>query len=229
MKKVTKCVIIVILSIVLLLCALSGIAIWILCSGSGIDKTVRYVIENYSPYKTDVGHIGLSIIGTFPDVGINIDDITVYNAPGHICESDTMLHIDKLRLAADAGVFREENIIKVQELLVDGLSAWGCIDDNGESNFAAFLKNTEKSDKDSLKTFTFPDSLNTKLIFDLQKLSLKGTELHYSDLSTLNSIDAGGIDVTVKLNDLMPYYLSQNRIAEIHAILEGGASDAGDP
>lgn len=33
---------------------------------------------------------------------------------------------------------------------------------------------------------------------------------------------------TVKLNDLMPYYLSQNRIAEIHAILEGGASDAGD-
>lgn len=34
---------------------------------------------------------------------------------------------------------------------------------------------------------------------------------------------------TVKLNDLMPYYLSQNRIAEIHAILERGASDAGDP
>lgn len=34
---------------------------------------------------------------------------------------------------------------------------------------------------------------------------------------------------TVKLNDLMPYYLSQNRIAEIHSILEGGKPDAGDP
>lgn len=41
--------------------------------------------------------------------------------------------------------------------------------------------------------------------------------------------DADGVwKPTVKLNDLMPYYLSQNRIAEIHAILEGGRSDAGD-
>ena len=42
--------------------------------------------------------------------------------------------------------------------------------------------------------------------------------------------DADGVwKPTVKLNDLMPYYLSQNRIAEIHAILEGGVSDAGNP
>lgn len=42
--------------------------------------------------------------------------------------------------------------------------------------------------------------------------------------------DADGVwKPTVKLNDLMPYYLSQNLIAEIHAILERGASDAGDP
>ena len=42
--------------------------------------------------------------------------------------------------------------------------------------------------------------------------------------------DADGVwKPTVKMNDLMPYYLSQNRIAEIHAILEGGASDACNP
>lgn len=42
--------------------------------------------------------------------------------------------------------------------------------------------------------------------------------------------DADGVwKPTVKLNDLMPYYLSQNRIAEIHAILEGGRTDAGNP
>lgn len=41
--------------------------------------------------------------------------------------------------------------------------------------------------------------------------------------------DADGVwKPTVKLNDLMPYYLSQNRIAEIHSILEGGESDAGN-
>lgn len=34
---------------------------------------------------------------------------------------------------------------------------------------------------------------------------------------------------TVKLNDLMPYYLSQNRISEINSILEGGRTDAGNP
>ena len=33
---------------------------------------------------------------------------------------------------------------------------------------------------------------------------------------------------TVKLGDLIPYYLSQSRIAEIHSILEGGTTDAGD-
>ncbi len=42
--------------------------------------------------------------------------------------------------------------------------------------------------------------------------------------------DADGVwKPTVKLNDLMPYYLSQNRIAEIHSILKGGRTDAGDP
>ena len=34
---------------------------------------------------------------------------------------------------------------------------------------------------------------------------------------------------TAKLNDLMPYYLSQNRIAEIHSVMEGGKTDAVDP
>lgn len=34
---------------------------------------------------------------------------------------------------------------------------------------------------------------------------------------------------TVKLNDLMPYFLAQNRISEIHEILGGGTKDAGDP
>ena len=41
--------------------------------------------------------------------------------------------------------------------------------------------------------------------------------------------DADGVwKPTVKLSDLMPYYLSLNRISEIHAILEGGRTDAGD-
>jgi hypothetical protein len=34
---------------------------------------------------------------------------------------------------------------------------------------------------------------------------------------------------TVKLNDLMPYYLSQNRIAEIHNIIGGGKENACNP
>lgn len=34
---------------------------------------------------------------------------------------------------------------------------------------------------------------------------------------------------TVKLNDLMPYFLAQDRICEIHTILEGGTTDAGYP
>ena len=41
--------------------------------------------------------------------------------------------------------------------------------------------------------------------------------------------DADGVwKPTVKLNDLMPYYLSKNRISEIHAVLEGGRTDAGN-
>lgn len=42
--------------------------------------------------------------------------------------------------------------------------------------------------------------------------------------------DADGVwKPTVKLNDLMPYYLSQTRITEIHSILEGGKPNASDP
>lgn len=33
---------------------------------------------------------------------------------------------------------------------------------------------------------------------------------------------------TTKLDDLMPYYLSQKRIEEIHSILKGGSADASD-
>lgn len=34
---------------------------------------------------------------------------------------------------------------------------------------------------------------------------------------------------TAKLGDLMPYFLAQSRISEIHAVLGGGKANAGDP
>jgi hypothetical protein len=34
---------------------------------------------------------------------------------------------------------------------------------------------------------------------------------------------------TAKLNDLMPYYVSQGRIAGIHSTLKGVQTDAGNP
>ena len=49
----------------------------------------------------------------------------------------------------------------------------------------------------------------------------------FRDEELLYEVD-GVWNPTVKLNDLMPYYLSQNRIAEIHSILEGGNTNAGN-
>lgn len=51
----------------------------------------------------------------------------------------------------------------------------------------------------------------------------------FRDEELLYESEDGVWKPTVKLNHLMPYFLAQNRISEIHAILGGGAADASNP
>ncbi len=94
-----------------------------------------------------------------------------------------------------------------------------------ESDFLSeFTKHCEqvRSEGESLKNASAQYSVDTKHGCFMKIIrKFRDEELLY---------DADGVwKPTVKLNDLMPYYLSQTRITEIHSILEGGKPDASDP
>ncbi len=177
MKKAFKGICIAVLALLALAIIATGFASWILFSKSGLKKTVAYAIENYSPCKIDVGDISLSIRKTFPEIGLSIDDVVIHNVPG-TAHSDTMAYLGKLTLQVDADAYRYENTVKVQKIFLDDALIDIFTDAEGNSNIDVFKDNVrEKAERAS----TLPDSLDTRLSFDLSKLSLNKVNARYTD------------------------------------------------
>ncbi len=177
MKKALKGLVIAVLALLALVIIATGVASWILFSKSGLKKTAAYAIENFSPCKIDVGDISLSIRKTFPEIGLSIDDVVIHNVPG-TAPSDTMAYLGKLTLQVDADAYRYENTVKVRKIFLDDALIDIFTDAEGNRNIDVFKDNVrEKAER----TSTLPDSLDTRLTFDLSKLSLNKVNARYTD------------------------------------------------
>ena len=194
MRKALKGIGIAVLALLALAIIATGVASWILFSKSGLKKTAAYAIENFSPCKIEVGDIGLSIRKTFPEIGLSIDDVVIHNVPG-MAPSDTMAYLGKLTLQVDADAYRYENTVKVRKIFLDDALIDIFTDTDGKRNIDVFKDDVrEKAER----TSTLPDSLDTRLTFDLSKLSLNKVNVRYTDDGNCSKASVKNLSVDAK-------------------------------
>lgn len=180
MKKGAKITCIALGVVLVPLLATAGLVSWALFSSSGLKKTIYYAIDNYAPCRIDVGNIRFDAVKTFPDLGLYMNDVVIFNQPG-TAPYDTLARFGNLVLQVDADAYRHENTLKVKMISLNDISTWLYTDAEGHSNLDMFTGSDTKEKKDIPLTFTLPDSLNTKLTFDLQLLKLENANITYVD------------------------------------------------
>lgn len=183
MKKVLK-----ILGIFIVLLIIAIISIPFLFKGTIQDK-VRYLVNEHVNAKVDFANIDISLIRSFPQASVIIDDFSIINhAP---FEGDTLAY--SKRIALDMSVkelFKNASEpISVKEIIIDEANIAIKTDSLGNSNIDITKKqdNTEIPKEDE-KSGSFSFALNhyeinnSKILFkdDVSKTILSMTGLNHS-------------------------------------------------
>lgn len=197
MKKGVRITLVTLGVILVPILVVAGLSGWMLFSSTGLKKTVRYVVDNYAPCHIEIGDISLDVVKTFPHLGLSLTDVVVYNQPG-TAPSDTLARFGSLVLQVDADAYRHENTLIVKKVLLDDADAWLYTDAEGRSNLDMFTGGETKAKKDEPLTLTLPDSLNTKLSFDLQQLKLDDISVSYTDLKGALKATVNGIGLNAR-------------------------------
>ena len=123
---------------------------------------------------------------TFPDIGLEIEGVTIMS-PMEGAPSDTLAHVAKLTVGADAKRYLNGKDIVVKQCILDDVYVNLFTNAEGKSNLDIF--NSESSDTTS-STF--------ESLLDLQEVKINNAKVLYNDLRSKLSADARGLDLDVK-------------------------------
>ena len=123
---------------------------------------------------------------TFPDIGLEIDGVTIMS-PMEGAPSDTLAHVAKLTVGADAKRYLNGKDIVVKQCILDDVFVNIFTNAEGKSNLDIF--SSESSDTTS-STF--------ESLLDLQQVKVNNAKVLYNDLRSKLSADAKGLDLDVK-------------------------------
>ncbi|MBP5527376.1 MAG: hypothetical protein J6X79_02845 [Bacteroidales bacterium] len=188
MKKGWKIVLISVGSLLGLMVVTVAVALWLVFTPSQLTKIVNRLATNYVNCETHFGKVNLTLFKTFPDAGLQIDDVYVVN-PVEGAPSDTVARIGNLTVGVDVKKYLKEKEVIVHQVLLDDVVASLYIDSAGHSNFDIF---PHSDDKDTVKK---PFSLDSLPNMDLKKIKV-------SDLNANLHNDQGHMDATVDDLDL---------------------------
>lgn len=123
---------------------------------------------------------------TFPDIGLEIDGVTIMS-PMEGAPSDTLAHVAKLTVGADAKRYLNGKDIVVKQCILDDVYVNLFTNAEGKSNLDIF--SSESSDTTS-STF--------ESLLDLQEVKINNAKVLYNDQRSKLSADARGLDLDVK-------------------------------
>ncbi len=183
MKKALK-----IFGIILVVLILGIISIPFLFKGTIQDK-VRYLINEHVNAKVDFANIDISLIRSFPQASVIIDDLSIINyAP---FEGDTLAYSKKIALDMSVNeLFKgASSAISVQKIIIDEANIAIKTDSLGNSNVDITKQKEETTTtttEEKSSSFTFAldhyEINDSKILFkdDISKTILAMTDLNHS-------------------------------------------------
>lgn len=189
MKKGLKIALITIGSLVGLVAVVVAVALWLIFTPAQLTQIVNKLAGDYVTCETRFGKVNLTLFKTFPDAGLQIDDVYVVN-PMEGAPQEQVAYIGSLTVGIDAKKYLKEKEVIVHQVLLDKVNANLYIDSEGNSNFDIFPHSEKKKDKK-------PFSLDSLPNIDLRKVKI--SHLDAALLNTRNPMDARlhGLDLTV--------------------------------
>lgn len=169
------------------------VALWLVFTPSKLTKIVNGLVGNFITCDAKFGNVDLTLLSTFPDAGLKIEDVVIVN-PGKspivdYKQNDTVARIGSLTVGIDVKAFLKENKVIVHQVVLEDATANLFIDSLGTANFDIFPKSDDTT------------SSETKLpeVIDLKKIkidNLNATFLNCKD--GMMSAEVAGMDMNLK-------------------------------
>ena len=169
------------------------VALWLVFTPSKLTKIVNGLVGNFITCDAKFGNVDLTLLSTFPDAGLKIEDVVIVNpGKGPVTEgvqNDTVARIGSLTVGIDVKAFLKENKVIVHQVVLEDATANLFIDSLGTANFDIFPKSDDTT------------SSETKLpeVIDLKKIkidNLNATFLNCKD--GMMSAEVAGMDMNLK-------------------------------
>lgn len=186
MKKALKITGIVLASLVGLILIVAGIAVAMVTSSGRLTKMVKKYAPEFITCEMELGKADLTLFKTFPNVGIDIDNVALIN-PMAGSPSDTLANIDDLTVVLDIKKLLKEKEIVVRKCILEDAFVNLYTDSIGNNNFDVF-KSKETSDTTS--TFDY--------LVDIEEVRLKNSALIYTDDRNGMMAQAQGLNLDLK-------------------------------
>ena len=170
-----------------------AVALWLVFTPSKLTKIVNGLVGNFITCDAKFGNVDLTLLSTFPDAGLKIEDVVIVNpGKGPIEEgvqNDTVAKIGSLTVGIDVKAFLKENKVIVHQVVLEDATANLFIDSLGAANFDIF----PKSDDTTSSETQLPE------VIDLKKIkidNLNATFLNCKD--GMMSAEVAGMDMNLK-------------------------------
>ena len=186
MKKVLKITGITLASLVGLILIVAGIAVAMISSSGRLTKMVKKYAPEFITCQMELGKADLTLFKTFPDVGIDIENVALIN-PMAGSPSDTLANIDDLTVVLDLKKLLKEKEIVVRKCILEDAFVNLYTDTLGNNNFNVFKT---KEDSDTTSSFDY--------LVDIEEVKLKNNTLFYTDDRNQMTAQAQGLNLELK-------------------------------
>ena len=186
MKKALKITGITLASLVGLVLIVVGIAAVLVTSSGWLTKMVKKYAPEFITCEMELGRADLTLFKTFPNVGIDIENVALIN-PMAGSPSDTLANIDDLTVVLDLKKLLKEKEIVIRKCILEDAFVNLYMDSIGNNNFDVFKT---KEDNDTINTFDY--------LVDIEEVKLKNNTLLYTDDRSQMTAQAQGLNLDLK-------------------------------
>ena len=198
MKKAYKITWISLASVVGVVLIVILLALYLVLSPKRLTSLVNKYASNFITCDYNIGKVDLTLFKTFPDVGLEINDLVLIN-PTKGWTTDTLAHIDECIVSVNLkkALFEDEIIVNSCMLNNGFINAF--FDTEGKNNFEIFPPSEAEPNEAADATEVDEGSY----LIDINKLNLNNINVRYTDLasSTTAAIHGLGLKMKGTIND----------------------------
>lgn len=194
MKKAYKVTWISLASIVGAVIVAAVIALYMALNPKRLTSLVNKYAADFITCDYNIGKVDLTLFKTFPDVGLEIDDIVLVNSTKG-WTTDTLAAIDECIVSVNLKKILFSDEIVVNSCYLNGGVINAFFDTEGNNNFDIFPPSEAKpSEADNNET----NDNNTPHSIDLNKLKLNNINIRYTDLAANTIANINGVGMKAK-------------------------------